>query len=153
MKRFSFKMLAVAAAVCAGCWLGCGGDDNNPANNNGNNNNTVGDANHDGKLICGNGEVWMELNEGYNCASPTKGNDGVEFKSNSDVFVLDYEDNGVWERHEKSTWRTDGNTLVFGNGPSEQSVTYEISNDSLTLTINRATFKKCGGVTVKDGYR
>jgi len=33
MKRFSFKMLAVAAAVCAVCWLGCGGDDNNPSNN------------------------------------------------------------------------------------------------------------------------
>jgi uncharacterized protein (TIGR02145 family) len=37
MKRFSFKMLVGAAAVCAVCLFGCGGDDNNPADNNGNN--------------------------------------------------------------------------------------------------------------------
>ena len=46
MKRFSFKMLAVASAVCAVCFFGCGGgDDNNPADNNGDNvgNNTGGD--------------------------------------------------------------------------------------------------------------
>jgi len=50
MKRFTFKMVAVAAvlAVAAVVWVGCGGDDNpadnkdnNSANNNNNNNSTT----------------------------------------------------------------------------------------------------------------
>jgi len=122
MKRFSFVMLAVAAAVCAVCWLGCGGGDNgNPADNSGNNNGNGGDANHDGKLICGNGEAWAEVHEGYSCASPKNGNIGIELKSNS-AYDLKYDD-GVWKRHpDNSPWRTNGNKLIISNPSGEKSI-------------------------------
>jgi len=61
MKRFSFKILAVAAAVCAVCWLGCGGGDDNPAdNNNRSNNNNNGGGSYD--YVNLGGKKWMKKN-------------------------------------------------------------------------------------------
>ena len=159
MKRFSFVMLAVAAAVCAVCWLGCGeGDNGNPADNSGNNsnnsgnnngngnNNNGGDANHDGRLINADNEAWLQ---GNSCESATG---GLVFESNGDV-TRRARHSGVWVLDRfGGTWRTDGNKLTINihGGEEQQIVTYEISNGTLTLTddSNRATYKKCSGVVV-----
>ena len=148
MKRFSFKMLAVMSAVCAFCWLGCGGGDNgNPADNSGNNNG--GDANHDGRLINAANEVWVDAS--VSCASPRDGQDGTIFASNGDVFGLDYRDRdgGVWvKKNGVWSWLTDGNKLIV-DGKSYQ---YEMSNGTLTIIRDsdgkRETSKKCTGVTI-----
>jgi len=73
MKRFTFKMLAVAVAVGAVCLFGCGGGDDNPANNNGNNTggNNTGGNNTGGNNTGGNSlpgtvdigeQTWMDKN-------------------------------------------------------------------------------------------
>jgi len=154
MKRFSFKMLAVAAAVCAVCWLGCGGgDDNNPADNSGNNSGNNNSNNNGGPsagLVCVDGEAWLKLKGNSSCASPSSGTDGVEFKSNGDMFQSDYKSNGVLKRsNKKFTWRTDGNTIIITNASGEESsVPYEMSNGTLTLD-NGSLLTKCRGLTIE----
>jgi hypothetical protein len=145
MKRFTFKtlgrtLLTLTAVLSLGLWLsGCGGDDNgNPADNG-------GDATHDGRLICGNGDVWMI---GSSCESATR---GQIYKSNGVAMQVDRND-GIWSVGVEITWRTDGNKLIlyFTSG-QRIIVTYEISNGSLTLISDdgsRGTLKKCSGVTI-----
>jgi len=144
MKRFSFKMLAVAAAVCAVCWLGCGGGDNgNPADNSGNNN---GNGNS-GSLILGNDEAWVK---GGSCASA---NFGMVFKSNGNAITLERND-GVWSVDKEMTWRIDGDKLMITNPYSgrDEPLWYEISNGTLKVKDDVGdpwiTFSKCSGVTV-----
>jgi len=152
MKRFSFKMLAVAAAVCAGCWLGCGGGDNgNPADNSGNNsnnsgnNNNGGDVNHDGRLICGNGEAWVSWRGGDGAC----GAEDLRIILTSDGVFIKYEydrgDGVWWER--RSTWRTEGNKLIVGDHSGQQ---YEISDGKLKVFEDNRwnTLTKCNGVVV-----
>jgi len=156
MKRFSFVMLAVAAAVCAVCWLGCGGGDNgNPADNSGNNNsnnsnnngnNNSGDANHDGRLINAVNEVWV--NGG--CAS---GIGGYIFKSNGDAPQLRIRDDGTWKVDDRNMWRTNGDKLIiWKEGREEINYSYEVSNSTLTMIRidwdTRNTYAKCGGLTI-----
>ncbi|MDR2593117.1 MAG: hypothetical protein LBC59_10015 [Chitinispirillales bacterium] len=140
---------AVAAVISFGCGSGGVGGGDNPANNNTGGNNG-GDATHDGRLITGNGEAWVEVHEGYSCASPREGEDGIVFKSNGDALDLEYED-GVWKWEHTYTWQTNGNKLTFSSGVVH---TYEVSNNSLTMVKEQSgrqyNLKKCGGLTIVD---
>ncbi|MDR2593116.1 MAG: hypothetical protein LBC59_10010 [Chitinispirillales bacterium] len=164
MKRFTIAKfgrtlltVAVIAVISFGCGGGGGGGGDNPANNNtGGNNNNGGDATHDSRLVCADGEAWMEVSS---CASLRNGADGVEFKSNGDIFYSDYRDGGFLERDGKrNTWRTNGNTLImagdFGDGGYvELSGQYEISNGTLTFIWGDGsvaeTLTKCSGFTIR----
>jgi len=150
MTRFTFKMLRLGrtllllTAVVAVGLTGCGGDDNPNNNGNNNNNNNGGDANHDGKLICGSGVAWVQ---GNSCESAEY---GFIFKSNGVWQELE-RINGVWTLTEEAKWRTNGNTLVlYGSvsedGAVEDRVQYEVYDDY--MTAGGGTFKKCSGVVV-----
>ena len=155
MKRFSFVMLAVAAAVCAVCWLGCGGGDNgNPADNSGNNNsnNSNNNGNNNGSpsagLVCASGEAWMS-GGGGSCGSAT---DGLIFKSNGDLVDIGLHDN-VWVLEHTYSWQTNGNKLlVTKNNGTVDEITYDVSNGALTMTFDSGKQskynRKCSGVTV-----
>jgi hypothetical protein len=161
MKIFTFaklgRTLLIAAAVGAVCWLGCGsGGGGNPADDGGNNSNNGGNnsnnyGSHDSRLVNANGEAWVQVHEGYSCASPKEGNDGIVFKSNGDLLDLEYED-GVWTLDHAWTWQTNGNKLTTTRTQGDIMVhTYEVSNNSLTLVKesgSRYDFKKCSGVVV-----
>jgi uncharacterized protein (TIGR02145 family) len=152
MKRFSFKMLAVASAVCAVCWLGCGdggGGGENPANNNtgGNNtpgnNNNGGDATHDGRLINADGEAWVAWRGG----DGECGSENLRIILTSDGVYIKYErEDGVW-RERRSTWRTEGNKLIVGSSSGHQ---YEVSDGKLKVFEDNRwnTLSKCNGVVV-----
>jgi len=152
MKRFSFKMLAVAAAVCAVCWLGCGGDDNNPADNNGNNSNNSGNnngSNRDSRLVCNNGEAWLQ---GTSCESAEM---GIVLKSNGDWIELVRDDeDGILRRKERTLkWRTDGGKIILTDERGyelSETFPYEVLSDGgliVTDSGKRRSHIKCSGVT------
>jgi len=145
MKASIVKMAAVSAALafCAFCWLGCGGGDNgNPADNSGNgNNNNGGDATHDSKLICVDGEAWMR----GNCESDA---DNVVFKSNGKAFELAYIDGVLKVVEDWGTWRTNGNKLIISGSEFMQ---YDVSDGNLIFTDNggrQYKYIKCNGLTI-----
>jgi len=137
MNRFTFtklgRTLLMLTAVLAFGLLGCGGDGGG------------GEADHDSRLFCGNGEAWLI---GGSCASADR---GQIYKSNGVAMQVDRDD-GVWSVSVEATWRTDGNKLTVSTsrGVVINGASYEISNNTLILSDygDSATLKKCGGLTI-----
>jgi len=150
MKRFSFKMLAVASAVCAFCWLGCGGgDDNNPADNSGNNNsnnNSNNNGGQSGSLVCASGEAWLRSGSGKPFA--------IIFKQNGTWLSVKQSDDGKWVPEATGTYSISGDkvTTAYQDGKKEtEIVTYSISGNMLTITDSKgkvSTYTKTSGVAV-----
>jgi len=119
-------LLATVVAVGSVCWLGCGGDDN-PSGGEDDGGKNNGGGNLDSKLVCADGEAWMN-----------KDGDGAWiFKSNGDMKA--YGKYGAsWEVDESGTWKTSGNTLTLTSGNGKVEATYSVSGTQLTLS-------QCGG--------
>jgi len=118
--------LIAAAAVAGMVFIGC----NNPGSSSG------GDVtNREGEawVTCEN--IWGDF--GYD---EEDGCFGAVLRADGKAFHV-FEEDGKWYGYEEGTWRTSGNTLIIRDSDGyEESVTYRVSGNKLTITIQEGPF-------------
>lgn len=119
LKKYGWALLLAAVFSMAFFWPGCSGGGNSGGPSDGDSVITVKSA-----LVCADGEAWImaEIEEGY------------IFRPNGDVIAVEARGNGGWYGKKVGTYSADGDNLTIVIDGEEDTLTYSVSANELTLT-------------------